>query len=329
MSEHEWIAAQQLPNGALVNRGLDEAERPEEVAVNPYFANFAALGLVQRPDMLDVVRRWMTWYFDHMNRPDVHGMTGTVYDYHVTRDDEETPTLDYDSVDSYASTFLNLVLAYWRAGGDREFVDRHREELRIVAEVMIGIMDADDLTWAKPGWMTKYLMDNCEVYSGFRDAAELWQLAWPEDVETRERWLHWQERSRRAILERLDEDGDYLVSLSQDGSRLVRRWDVWYADATSSVYPALWGVIPPDHPRAVEAWAKLNESFPNWPELETGDTFPWCIIGYAAVVMGDLERAQRMRDTVRREIIAAGRPSGRWYCAEAGWLLRIEAALAA
>ena len=57
MNEHEWIAAQQRPNGALVNRGLDEPERPEEVAVNPYFANFAALGLVQRPEMLDVVRR--------------------------------------------------------------------------------------------------------------------------------------------------------------------------------------------------------------------------------------------------------------------------------
>jgi hypothetical protein len=109
----------------------------------------------------------------------------------------------------------------------------------------------------------------------------------------------------------------------------VRRWNVWYADATSSVYPALWGVIPPDDPRAVEAWAKLNESFPRWPELETGDTFPWCIIGYAAVVMGDLERARRMRDAVRREIVEAGRPPGRWYCAEAGWLLRIEAALAA
>src|SRR5207249_173774 len=46
-TEYEWLAAQQLPNGAIVNRGLDENERPEEVAVNPYFANFAALGLVQ------------------------------------------------------------------------------------------------------------------------------------------------------------------------------------------------------------------------------------------------------------------------------------------
>ena len=332
MTEHEWIVAQQLPNGAIVNRGLDDPERPEELAVNPYFANFAALGLVQsgRPELLDAARRWMTWYFDHMNRPDVHGFTGTVYDYHVTLDDVESPTLDYDSIDSYASTFLNLALEYWRAGGDHDFVRTHEHELREVAEVMVAIMDADDLTWAKPGWMTKYLMDNSEVYAGFGDAAELWQLAWPEDVDTRERWLHWQERSRRAIMERLDDgNGDFLVSLSENGDRLVRRWGIWYADATSSVFPALWGVIPPDHPRAVAAWNKLNESFPNWPELETGDSFPWCIIGYAAVVMGDLERARRMRDAVRREIVDAGRPSGRWYCAEAGWLARIEAALAA
>src|SRR5919109_3076873 len=129
MSEYEWIAAQQLANGAIVNRGLDEAERPEEVAVNPYFANFAALGLVQsgRLELLEAVRLWMTWYFDHMNRPDVHGFTGTVYDYHVSRDDVETPTLDYDSIDSYASTCLNLAREYWRNGGDQDFVRAHRE----------------------------------------------------------------------------------------------------------------------------------------------------------------------------------------------------------
>ena len=78
MREQDWIAAQQLDSGAISTWGGHLAPRDGDVAVNPYFANFAALGLCAKRDRLDVVRRWMDWYFDHMNKPDGHGFTGTV-----------------------------------------------------------------------------------------------------------------------------------------------------------------------------------------------------------------------------------------------------------
>ena len=32
-----------------------------------------------------MVRGYLHWYLGHLNRPDVHGVAGTVYDYTTTR----------------------------------------------------------------------------------------------------------------------------------------------------------------------------------------------------------------------------------------------------
>lgn len=333
--EADWIESLQLASGAITTFATPRDQSDAKLAVNPYFANFAALGLLEA-GRLGPVERWIRWYVEHMNRPDTHGLTGTVYDYTVDPISAiESPTGDYDSVDSYASTFINLVLAYLRAGTGEPataarthaFVASLRDELTEVANVMIAIMDKDDLTWAKPGWMVKYVMDNSEVFSGFADAATLWTLVWPDDTATQTTWVRMRERSRTAIVHGLSDGDQFFVQLEQNGTRRRCDWSRWYADVTANVYPALWAVIDPADDSAAHTWAELNRHFPHWPELRTGDDFPWGIIGYAAIVMGDLPRARRFVTAVQAQIISTGRPPHRWYGGEAGWYIRILAAL--
>jgi hypothetical protein len=100
----ERILASQAPDGSI--RVLRGAVR----MVIPYFANFAAIGLADahRSDPGDLrylagADRWLDWYAAHMNAD------GTVFDFVVTPADQLVSTGDFDSTDSYASTFLEAL----------------------------------------------------------------------------------------------------------------------------------------------------------------------------------------------------------------------------
>ena len=117
-SENAWIARTQLSNGALAMTPTNYGK----VQVNPYFADFAALSLLNQPEMYaDVVKEYMQWHFDHLNTAaeDPSGLDGTIFDYTytvkngvVTLEEWITPTPTYDSTDSYAATFLMVVEKY-------------------------------------------------------------------------------------------------------------------------------------------------------------------------------------------------------------------------
>jgi len=46
-------------------------------------------------------------------------LTGTIYDFRVTKDGGLEPTGDYDSVDGYAGAFLHLLKMYYEKTGDQ------------------------------------------------------------------------------------------------------------------------------------------------------------------------------------------------------------------
>lgn len=55
--------------------------------VMPYFSNLAALGLLERAQYAPVVKKYMDWYFSHLNtsETDYNKVSGTVYDYRRIR----------------------------------------------------------------------------------------------------------------------------------------------------------------------------------------------------------------------------------------------------
>lgn len=162
----EVIRAHQLPDGAIV---LGERA---PYRLSPYVANYAALGLLSaysvdsKQPYLAAVRGWIEWYVAHLNGD------GTIYDYSGAPGNWKT-TEDYDSTDSYAATFLELLASYYRATKGADWLPRLKTLLPKIVHAMCVTQQANSLTLAKPKYPVMYTMDNVEVYNGWRAAAEL------------------------------------------------------------------------------------------------------------------------------------------------------------
>lgn len=280
----------QLPSGAI-------KVKPDDDRVIPYFANLAAMALVDtRPAD---VRLYLEWYLAHLNRPDRYGLDGTIYDYTVDRAGRERPTGRYDSADSYAATFLTLLRAYVDSTKDRDFVLTHLEKIEAVAAVIPRLQDADGLVWANTAHREKYLMDNAENYRGLEDWAAI-LTGFGRDGEA---------LSARAAAMRIaggvetrlwnPARGNYdwgIYTLWLGSRRLgeISRhssWRNWYPDTVAQLFPVIAGLLQPSDTRAVALYENFNTWHPGWVNQAKRDPNPWSVLGYAAAVMGDRERA--------------------------------------
>ena len=152
--------------------------------INPYYSNLAAIGLTKDPGSYGIVQKWMEWYITHLNWPDKWGLYGTTYDYDYNNGTAASHN-DADSTDSYAATFLSLAWAYYSTGdaGAQSYVRTLSYQLDAIGGVIVQTQQSDGLTWAKPDYQIKYLMDNCEAYRGLRDLALIFQNAFGDTAK--------------------------------------------------------------------------------------------------------------------------------------------------
>ena len=307
--ETRWLIACQMRDGAIAQTPLGEK-------IVPYFSNFAAKTLVD----IDPgrARHYMEWYLGHINRPDRLGLAGTVYDYELT-EDGWVPTLDYDSADSYAATFISLASHYLVRTGDRDFIQSHLNDLGLVASVMVALQDKDGLVFVTPGSTTKYLMDNCEVYRGLTDWANALLLMGRPDLASP--FSDAAEKVRVGIEQVLYSPvrGQYAHTLSWYGKRYPKTGR-WYPDAVSQLYLITEGVLRKDDQRAYRIWSDFNEQFPAWSEGGTTDGFPWAKIALASSMMGDGDRASEFLSWVADEFGQKARPYP-WYVLESAHII--------
>lgn len=303
-TETAWLASLQLDNGAIP---MTYAENGE-VRMNPYFADFAALALLEKADeYADEVRAYMDWHFEHLNtaETDYNGVDGTIYDYLIeVRNGKvagETIAMykrnySYDSTDSYAATFLSVLNKYYNETGDSEYIISHAEEIERIINAMFATYHKG-MTYAKPDWKVKYLMDNCEVYEGLLDAVELYGnvlsglgadykatadkcaacAAEVADTIESQLWL--------PLL------GHYQVGAWKNSGITsdVFLWSKYYPCATAQLFPIIHGLIAPDTERANKLYDKFCESY-NWENFEYDDVFYWGANLQAAVMMNDIDR---------------------------------------
>src|SRR4051812_30417839 len=179
VSEADWILFAQLPDGAITSQ-IDHK------AVLPYEANYAAMGLARatvatgQPRYVDAAWRWLDWYRDHQDR------NGFVTDQRVV-DGTVQSTGDMDSTDAYAGTYLLAVREAWRAAGDTERLRALAGAVTHAVDAIEATRDADGLTFAKPGWDAKYLMDQAEAYAGLVAAVDLGHVVGDEGLSARAR----------------------------------------------------------------------------------------------------------------------------------------------
>jgi hypothetical protein len=293
--------------------------------INPYYSNLAAIGLTHDAASYGTIQRWMQWYISHLNASDVWGMSGTMYDYDYSNG-AETSRNTADSTDSYAATFLSLALAFYQTGDPsaQNYVKSIAAQLDLIGGVLIQTQQADGLTWSKPSYQIKYLMDNCEAYRGLRDLAVVFQTAVGDSAKS----AIYNAAADRMLqgINGMWMNGSWAVYKDNAGNLAAPNMQKWYADATSQLFPVLEGVIAATDSRSVQVYANLNAAWPGWPSLSYNaqDSFPWILVGDAAAMMGDTARVNTFVQSIEAKYVSKGFP---WpmYSAEAGWLMRLNA----
>lgn len=308
-----WVSQFSRSDGAI-------EYTPQEI--DPYFANIAAIGMTRDPNRMPQVVAWMNWYVNHLNWPDQWGLYGTTYNYNIV-DGTEVSTGTADSTDSYAATFLSLAWNAWQTGNSsaQSFILGLSYQLDVIGGVLIQTQQSDGLTWAKPNYQIKYLMDNCEAYRGLRDLASLYQTAFKDT--TKAAYYNAAADSMLNGILGMWMNGTWAVYKNDIGGLAAPNMGTWYADATAQVFPVLEGVVSSSDPRAQQSYAAFNNAWPGWPTLSynSQDGFPWCLVGEAAAAMGDNARLTTYINSIQGKYVNNGFP---WpfYNAEAGWFMR-------
>lgn len=297
-SETAYLASLQLANGAIPMTG----DKNGEVTVNPYFADFAALALLDKGDVYaDEVRSYMEWHLSRLNtaETDPNGLDGTICDYTVTLQDgqivSEVSKGSYDSVDSYAATFLTVLDKYNTVTGDTAFLLAHAEEIDRIARAMLSTAVLG-LTVAKPDYEIKFLMDNCEVCEGTAAAVRLYKNVLCKEDSS----LSITQKRCEALFSQLTKamenvlwnksEGHYRVAVSKFGTEAIAfSWDSFYPCATAQLFPILHGVIEADTQRANDLYNKFCESY-SWESFDIPSEFCWGSNALAAAKMNDLDR---------------------------------------
>lgn len=308
-----WVSQFSQSDGALLYT-------PQQI--DPYFSNIAAIGMAKDPNRMPEVVGWMNWYVNHLNWPDKWGLYGTTYNYTVNNG-VETSTQDADSTDSYAATFLSVVWNAWQSGdaNARSYIAGLSYQLDVIGGVIIQTQQSDGLTWAKPDYQIKYLMDNCEAYRGLRDLASVYQYALGD--ATKAAYYNAAADSMLNGILGMWMNGTWAVYKNDIGGLAAPNMGTWYADASAQVFPVLMGVVSSSDSRAKQAYAAFNAAWPAWPELSfnSQDSFPWVLVADGAAAMGDNARVATYINTIQNKYVDTGFP---WpfYSAEAGWFMR-------
>jgi stage V sporulation protein SpoVS len=228
--------------------------------VVPYFLDIMAIESLRQGKHREEVRNYLDWVFERLNESDRWGLTGTIFDYVICCDGSEISTKQYDSADGYAGQFLMAVEAYFRATNDRAYVNRHRKKLFEVAEVITHLQDPDDgLSIAMIGYPVKYAMDNAEAYGGLVAFVRL---------AKKMKWSGWDtfelaaSRMRQGLMIELFDQKKNVFSWAKAGHDIEpARWNRFYPDALSQLFPILYGVVPADSEIARKLWKEFKRRY--------------------------------------------------------------------
>ncbi len=310
-TETAYLLGLQLENGAIPMTSGDNGT----FTMNPYFADFAALALLDSGDKYAAeVKAYMDWHFDHLNteETDYNGVDATIYDYKITVvngkvTDETISTAEdgrkiYDSTDSYGATFLMVLTKYYEKTGDKEYIISHKDEMARIVKSMFTTLHKG-LAYARPDYEVKYLMDNCEVYEGALMAADLFrEVIIPVDASFNE-VITTCETNAEIIINAIESklwkasENRYVTAIFKNGRNAHDfSWNSFYPSVSAQVFPIIHGVIGADTKRANTLYDKFCEAFA-WEKHEIDSDFSWGSNVLAAAYMNDVGRTVTYMET--------------------------------
>src|SRR6202034_1827114 len=234
----------------------------------------------------------------------------------------EVSTADCDSTDSYAATFLMLAFAAWQTGDatTQAYIKTIAPQLAVIGYAIVDKMQQPDgLTWAKPNYQFKYLLDNCEVYRGLNALALLFAAL--GDTTNAAYYKAAADASHSGIMT-MWVNGQWSVYKNDAGVLQAPNLATFYPDSMAQLFPVLHGVEDASGLDAINSYALFNKAWPQWTSLSfatTASPFPQCLLGVVAGIMGDTQRLEAFIASVTAKYV----PGFAWpfYCAEAGWFM--------
>lgn len=326
-----YIASCQLADGEI----MDVPEPNNRIC--PYFENIACLGLLANPTSanITVVKKWMTWYMAHLNgstNPVTSGteIPGSIYDYFGAA---QTTNGTYDSIDSYAATFLVLAKRLAEASpADRSWLSGYSYQLTLIGNALTTCIDNssnlipnnfgadnnDGLTIASYVYPAKYLMDNAEVNDGFR------AITWLEsNVITGGSPTYYLgvTTAHTSAIESYLWNGTMYNWYDPSSTTPNSSWSKFSPDAGGQLFPVIYDVIAPTSTRAISLYNSFNTYYPLWSSGHTYDTvshYPNVFVCYAAAKMADSARVNGYLNYTQS--FGTGNPAN-WFTAEAGFTM--------
>ncbi|MDL2286974.1 hypothetical protein LJB90_00180 [Eubacteriales bacterium OttesenSCG-928-G02] len=327
----------------------------------PYFSSFACLGLINSAEILgdlsvkQIALDYINWYISHMNSADedINGVADTVYDYFIFQNPQDGQIIevtlhdaysskyanpkenpyDYDSTDSYAAVFLEILYEYTRVFDNNFLNDKKDLVARLIDVILATYIPKLGLTGAKPNYMVCYLMDNCEVFKGFNAAYNIYN-EFIDDQAAKSNVSVYAENIKNAILKSFwnNENQAFTAGVFEDGNPAYGTSESelknFYPQATSQLFPIIFDLIDKDDSTAKMVYNRFKNEYiqksvvgKDWSVYSTGDSYPWVILLRAVVEMEDYQTANTFINTVRTQFILSGYTSSNFYNAEAGHML--------
>ncbi len=261
-SDAQSILYRQLPDGAysmfLPSNGMS-FQTGDNVWINPSFDLLAATALLYAYDIegqqkyIDSVLSYLQWHAAHLNTD------GTIYDYDQTYPDYVSKN-DYDSTDAYAAQFIEVAYMYYERTSDGAFLDWVWPYIiKTAGAIDLTLDGTDGLAYAKPGNDQKLLMDNSDVYLGYKLAAQF--AAMKSDSTRQQAWTAKAAASLAGIQSMyLSQEGRYAWAKSQSG-QLSTHWSIVYPDGTSQMTLIRSVLAQTDKTRAAQLWQVTVDNF--------------------------------------------------------------------
>jgi alpha-tubulin suppressor-like RCC1 family protein len=300
-----WIRSGQLPDGAI-------AWYVDKQHISPYLANYAAIGLAEAYKVtgdaadLDAATSWLQWYAAH------EGPDGVVTDYNVNADGSETSTGDEDSTDGYAGTFLMAVQAVYRAGASTATMQSLAAGVQGAVQAINLTRDTDGLTWAKPAWHVKYLMDQVEADAGLVAAVSVAPATGQQALAG-----HWLS-AEIAVSAGIDGLWDpattaYDWAKHDNGVQVSTDWSRLYSDAMEQAWMA--ALMPLPAGRAATLMGAVTAYHPQWDQPAAIDQFSdgtrdvgyWPVAGWGLLKTGQTQAAASAAASIRATATARNR----------------------
>ena len=316
-SDATWIRQGQLPDGAI-------AWYVDRQRINPYLGNYAAIGLAEAYRVtrttadLTAASAWLSWYAAHENA------SGFVTDYTVSSTGIETSTGDMDSTDAYAGTFLLAVRAVSRAGGN---IKTLTTAIKGAVTAVEATQDGDGLTWAKPTWQVKYLMDESEVYAGLRAAADLGTTL--NDRTLRARAMVDANAVAAGVSGLWDASTQAYDWARDGGAQVATNWANLYSDSMEQAWASTFGVASP----SAGLLTTLDNDHPLWDQPGATDLVNgspatvgyWPVAGWGFLASGSAARAATAATHIRSAALTTNR-AWPFTTGNAGQLIVLESA---